>query len=117
MDQINDVRERRRDPGHLLGLGGTRDVEARARRAEWLSPGSLFIPLDILNSWRDEVLGVIPRVISDDPAYFRSRLQSKRPNALAAICRISSTDMIVASETYQRACAADLGEMFALCSP
>jgi alanine dehydrogenase len=110
-------------------------------RAEWLSPGSLFIPLDILNSWRDEVLSIVSRVVSDDPANFRSRLQSKRPNALAAIkssvalqavltgsaaksgptersfvaiCGIASTDVIVASEIYRRACAANLGEMFAL---
>ena len=113
----------------------------RPVRAEWLSPGSVFIPLDILNSWRDEVLSVVSRVVSDDPANFRSRLQSKRPNALAAIkssvalqavlagsaaksgptersfvviCGIASTDVIVASEIYRRACAANLGEMFAL---
>jgi len=113
----------------------------RPVRAEWLSPGSLLIPLDILNSWRDEVLGVVSRVVSDDPANFRSRLQGKRPNALAAIktsvalqallagsaakakpgersfasiCGIASTDMIVASEIYRRACAAGLGQMFAM---
>jgi alanine dehydrogenase len=113
----------------------------RPVRAEWLSPGSVFIPLDILNSWRDEVLSVVSRVVSDDPANFRSRLQSKRPNALAAIkssvalqavlagsapksgptersfvaiCGIASTDVIVACEIYRRACAANLGQMFAL---
>jgi ornithine cyclodeaminase/alanine dehydrogenase-like protein (mu-crystallin family) len=83
----------------------------------------------------------VSRVVSDDPANFRSRLQSKRPNALATIkssvalqavlagsapksgpaersfaviCGIASTDVTVASEIYRRACAANLGEMFAL---
>ncbi|HEY2185452.1 MAG TPA: hypothetical protein VGH39_10705 [Xanthobacteraceae bacterium] len=113
----------------------------RPVHAGWLSPGSIFIPLDILNSWRDDVLTVATRVVSDDPAGFASRLQEKRPGALASIkasvslqgilagsvpkakpgertfaviCGIASTDVIVACEIYRRACAAGRGQMFAM---
>jgi alanine dehydrogenase len=113
----------------------------RPVRAQWLSPGSIFIPLDILNSWGDDVIAAATRVVSDDPANFTSRLQARRPDALAAIkanvslqevvagsapkaqggertfaviCGIASTDVIVAWEIYRRACAAGLGQIFAM---
>jgi hypothetical protein len=34
--------------------------------------------------------------------------------SFAVICGIASTDVIVASEIYRRACAANLAQMFAL---
>jgi hypothetical protein len=43
------------------------DTSRHLRRG--LSPGSVFIPLDILNSWRDEVLSVVSRVKESDRGF------------------------------------------------
>jgi hypothetical protein len=40
-------------------------------------------------------------------------LAPRAERSFAVICGIASTAMIVASEIYRRACAADLGPMFA----
>ena len=39
-----------------------------------LAPGSLLIPLDIVNSWQDSVLSSIDRVAADNPANFAAQI-------------------------------------------
>ena len=104
-----------------------------------LTPGTLFIPLDIVNSWQDSVLPAIDRVAADNPANFAAQVQGKRASAFAglkqairtqeavagraaratgsermliAVCGIASTDVVVGWEIYRRACAANVGLEF-----
>ena len=101
-----------------------------------LAPGSLFVPLDIVNSWQDDVLSCIDRVFADNPSHFSPQVEMKRPAAFAAlgpvgrtqdivagkaarnsasertvviVCGIASTDVVIAWEVYRRAIAANLG--------
>jgi len=104
-----------------------------------LTPGTLFIPLDIVNSWQDSVLLAVDRVAADNPANFAAQVQGKRASAFAglkqtirtqeavagrtaratasermliAVCGIASTDVVVGWEIYRRACAANVGLEF-----
>jgi alanine dehydrogenase len=106
---------------------------------EALTPGTLFIPLDLVNSWRDDVLQAADRVVADNPAHFCARVQASRATAfpvlkapvriqdlvvgkspraspsdrsLVAVCGIASTDVLVGWEIYRRACAANVGLEF-----
>jgi alanine dehydrogenase len=103
------------------------------------TPGQLLIPLDLVNSWQDDVLACADRVAADNPAHFSAQVQAKRQNAsfrlkapvriqdlvvgksprasasdrsMIAVCGIASTDVVVGWEIYRRACAADVGLKF-----
>lgn len=104
-----------------------------------LAPGSLLIPLDIVNSWQDSVLSSIDRVAADNPTNFAAQVEGKRATAypalkaasrtqdvvagkvsrssasdrnLIAVCGIASTDVVVGWEIYRRARAANVGLEF-----
>ncbi len=106
-----------------------------------LAPGSVFIPLDIVNSWQDDVLTSADRVAADDPGNFAAQVQAKRASAFqarkeavrtqdivaaqsmrtagsdrsfVAVCGIASTDVVVGWEIYRRASAANIGFEFDL---
>lgn len=105
-------------------------------KGEALTPGTLLIPLDLVNSWQDNVLQVVDRVVADNPEHFAAQIQAKRaaafsvlkvstkiqdmivgksPRASAsdrsvvAVCGIASTDVVVGWEIYRRARAAHVG--------
>ena len=107
--------------------------------ADALTPGTLFIPLDLVNSWQDNVLAAIDRVAADNPTHFAAQVQSRRApafpllkhptsiqdvvagksprvsssqRALIAVCGIASTDVVVGWEIYRRARAANVGLEF-----
>jgi ornithine cyclodeaminase/alanine dehydrogenase-like protein (mu-crystallin family) len=107
--------------------------------AEAFMPGTLLIPLDIVNSWRDDVLLSADRVAADNPAHFVAQVQArsatvfpvlksivriqdlvvgKVPRASASdrnvigVCGIASTDVVVGWEIYRRAHAANVGLEF-----
>ncbi|HEY7242646.1 MAG TPA: hypothetical protein VH678_02035 [Xanthobacteraceae bacterium] len=107
--------------------------------AEAFTPGTLLIPLDLMNSWDDDVLRSADRIIADNPAHFSAQVQARRPSALPArkppvrtqelvagrlprasasdrtliaVCGIASTDVVVGKEIYRRACAGNVGLEF-----
>jgi len=109
--------------------------------ASALQPGTLLIPLDLVSAWEDEVLALADRIAADNPEDFCTRIKTRRPAALAglrppvrvqdvvvgsspralpsertliAICGIASTDIVVASAIYRRACAENVGMLFDL---
>ena len=107
---------------------------------EALAPGTLLIPLDLVNSWQDDVLLVGRSGGCRQPCAFLrsspsqagngvSRAQGSRsgsriswlgksPRAsasdrkLIAVCGIASTDVVVGWEIYRRARAANIGLEF-----
>lgn len=106
---------------------------------EAFAPGMLFIPLDLVNSWQDDVLSSVDRVAADNPANFADQVQAKRATAfpalkksvriqdivvgklprssasdrsIVAVCGIASTDVVVGWEIYRRALAAGAGLEF-----
>ena len=106
---------------------------------EALTPGTLLIPLDLVNSWQDDVLLAADRVAADNPDDFSAQVQGKRATAfpalkpvdriqdlvagksprasasdrnLVAVCGIASTDVVVGWEIYRRASAANVGLEF-----
>lgn len=110
--------------------------DLRPVSGEALAPGAVFIPLDVVNSWRDDVLSCADRLFADNPANFSAQVEGKRASAfpslkpvartqdlvagrlprasslernLVAVCGIASTDVVVGWEIYRRACAANLG--------
>ena len=108
---------------------------------EALAPGTLLIPLDLVNSWQDNVLFSADRVAADNPDNFAAQVKAKRTTAfpalrpavriqdlvvgksprastsdrtVVAVCGIASTDVMVGWEIYRRARAANVGLEFAL---
>jgi ornithine cyclodeaminase/alanine dehydrogenase-like protein (mu-crystallin family) len=106
---------------------------------EALTPGTLLIPLDLVNSWHDDVLLSADRVAADNPAHFSAQVHARRGNAfpvlkasvsiqdvvagksprasvsdrsVIAVCGIASTDVVVGWEIYRRAKAANIGLEF-----
>jgi alanine dehydrogenase len=106
---------------------------------EAFTPGTLLIPLDLVNSWDDDVLSSADRVAADNPEHFSVQVQARRatpfpvlkasvriqdivlgksPRASAsdrsviAVCGIASTDVVVGWEIYRRAKAANIGLEF-----
>jgi alanine dehydrogenase len=106
---------------------------------EALTPGTLLIPLDLVNSWQDNVLLLADRVAADNPDNFAAQVKAKRPTAfpalkpavriqdlvagksarasasdrtVVAVCGIASTDVMVGWEIYRRARAANVGLEF-----
>jgi ornithine cyclodeaminase/alanine dehydrogenase-like protein (mu-crystallin family) len=106
---------------------------------EAFTPGTLLIPLDLVNSWQDDILAAADRVAADNPAHFSAQVQARRANAsfglkppvriqdfvvgklprasgsdriIIAVCGIASTDVVVGWEIYRRACAANIGLEF-----
>ena len=104
-----------------------------------IAPGALLIPLDLVNSWRDDVLATVDSIAADNPAHFAAQVEAKRaaafpalkqavriqdlvagksPRASAsdrsfvAVCGIASTDVVVGWEIYRRARAANVGLEF-----
>ena len=114
--------------------------DVRPVTGEALTPGTLLIPLDLVNSWQDNVLLAADRVAADNPgAFFRSsprqasngvsRAQGRRSGSRIssqenrrglrrqietsiAVCGIASTDVVVGWEIYRRASAANIGLEF-----
>jgi ornithine cyclodeaminase/alanine dehydrogenase-like protein (mu-crystallin family) len=112
----------------------------RPIHGEWLSAGSIFIPLDIVNAWSGSVLRDATRIVADNPAHFLSQVRHRRPDAfreddrvdrlqaivagrggaaaapdgriLVAVCGIASTDVVIGWEIYRRATAAGVGQPF-----
>ncbi|MFZ1088586.1 MAG: hypothetical protein WAN75_04845 [Xanthobacteraceae bacterium] len=107
--------------------------------AEAFTPGTLLIPLDLVNSWQDDVLACADRVVADNPAHFSAQVEARRTNAssrlkppvriqdlvvgklprgtasdrsFVAVCGIASTDVVVGWEIYRRACTANVGLEF-----
>ncbi len=116
-------------------------ADVRPVRGEILGPQTLFIPLDLTNSWDDAVMQKAERVVADNPGHFSTRVQSARGSrfpALAhidrlqdlvsgrtergtldqrtvvAICGIASTDMVLGWDIYRRALKAGIGHKFDL---
>ena len=106
---------------------------------EALAPGTLLIPLDLVNSWQDNVLLSADRVAADNPDNFAAQVKAKRTTAfpalrpavriqdlvvgksprastsdrtVVAVCGIASTDVMVGWEIYRRARAANVGLEF-----
>jgi ornithine cyclodeaminase/alanine dehydrogenase-like protein (mu-crystallin family) len=113
--------------------------EVRPVTGDALMPGAIFVPLDIVNSWQDNVLLSVDRIAADNPENFAAQVQGKRASAfpglkapirtqdavagrsprasssertLVAVCGIASTDVVVGWEIYRRACAASIGFEF-----
>ena len=111
----------------------------RPVHGEWLSPGALFIPLDLINSWEDGLLRGIPRIVADNPAHFFKQVKERLAGAyrdsdradrlqdivagrggaadadspaLVAICGIASTDVVIGWDIYRRATAQGAGQIF-----
>lgn len=116
---------------------------ARPVRGDVLGPRTLFIPLDLTNSWDDAVVQKAERVVADNPSHFSTRVQSRGGScfrALAhidrlqdfvsgqikgskldertvvAICGIASTDLVLAWDIYRRALKTGIGIKFDLMS-
>jgi alanine dehydrogenase len=106
---------------------------------EAFKPGTLFIPLDLVNSWQDNVLLLADRVAADNPAHFSAQVEAKRATgfpalkkpvriqdivvgkglrasasdrSVVAVCGIASTDVVVGWDIYRRARAARVGLEF-----
>ncbi|CAM5518990.1 hypothetical protein [Eoetvoesiella caeni] len=107
--------------------------------AQWLLPDSVFIPLDLANSWQADVLPQAARVVADNPEFLQKLLNKHRPEladvrprtvpfqqlaldgipagqrkgmTFLAVCGIASTDVMLGWEVYRRACKANRGVMF-----
>jgi alanine dehydrogenase len=107
--------------------------------ADSIKPGTIFILLDLVNSWEDDVLLSADQVITDNPEHFSARVgarngksfpalqASKRIQDLVvgklsstssenrifvAVCGIASIDVVVAWEIYRRALAQGIGREF-----
>lgn len=105
-------------------------------------PGAVYIPLDLLNAWQDNVLTPDTVVVADSPAFLHQLVRTHRPglegqvkNAVAyqditldsawsledpqalkfiAVCGIASTDVLIGWEIYRRACERGLGTLYEL---
>ena len=113
--------------------------EMRPVTGDALSPGALYVPLDVVNAWNDDVLAATDRVVADNPEHFSAQVQRQRASAfprlkppvrtqdlvvgkapraaatertLIGVCGIASTDVVVGWEIYRRACAAKVGLEF-----
>lgn len=103
------------------------------------TPGTAFIPLDVVNSWSDDVLQMADRVVADDPPHFAKQVRarssqdfpamrapvltqdlvmgktaraSETDRNIVAVCGIASTDVVIGWEIYRRALAANVGVDF-----
>ncbi|GEM_PF-958631 len=107
----------------------------RPLKAAHFKPGAVFIPLDLVHAWQDDVLLQASDLMTDSVEYLRRLLQKHRPEvahaidqrqtveqdvasgpAVVAVCGIASTDVILAWEVYRRACRAGLGVEFDICA-
>lgn len=115
--------------------------EAKPVRGDVLGPRTLFIPLDLINSWDDAVMEKAERVVADNPSHFSARVQGGRNRSytaldsieriqdlvsgrarkpkpgkrtVVAVCGIASTDLVLAWDLYQRALQAGAGTEFDL---
>jgi ornithine cyclodeaminase/alanine dehydrogenase-like protein (mu-crystallin family) len=114
-------------------------AESKPVIGDAFTPGTLFIPLDIVNSWEDSVLRSADRIAADNPAHFAAQINARgATNVLAVesitriqdlvvgksarasstdrsvigVCGIASTDVVVGWEIYRRASAAGIGLEF-----
>src|SRR5262249_42630514 len=53
--------------------------------ADAFAAGTVLIPLDLLNSWQDDVLALADRVLADNPAHFSAQVESRRASALGGL--------------------------------
>lgn len=115
--------------------------DARPVHGDALQPGSLFIPLDVTNSWDDTVMERADRIVTDNQGDFSARIHNRRGRSFAvlanvdliqdlvvgrveksrpgervvvAVCGIASTDLVLAWEVYQRALKKNVGNKFDL---
>jgi alanine dehydrogenase len=113
--------------------------DVRPITGDALSRGTLYIPLDVVNAWADDVLRATDRVIADNPEHFSAQVRGRRASAfpafkspvrtqdlvvgkapraaasertLIAVCGIASTDVVVGWEIFRRARAANVGLEF-----
>jgi alanine dehydrogenase len=137
---VDDVREA--VEGLDVVVSSTPPTAARTVQGEWLRPGSVFIPLDLTNSWSENALKSASRIVSDNPQHFLLQVKNRRPEAFSksaradglqeivagrgkgaasqartfvAICGIASTDVLIGWEIYRRAKAAGAGQAFKMC--
>jgi ornithine cyclodeaminase/alanine dehydrogenase-like protein (mu-crystallin family) len=114
-------------------------TDVKPVRGEAFTPGTLLIPLDLMNSWQDDVLRSADWVVADNPDHFAAQVKARRTTAfpalkpavriqdlvaeksprdsasgriLIAVCGIASTDVVVGWEIYRRARAANVGLEF-----
>ncbi len=59
--------------------------EAKPVRGDVLGLQTLFIPLDLINSWDDAVMERAERVVADNPSHFSARVQSGRSRSYPAL--------------------------------
>jgi ornithine cyclodeaminase/alanine dehydrogenase-like protein (mu-crystallin family) len=111
-------------------------------RGEWLSPGTVMVPLDVTGAWDDDLYNSVERIVVDHRENLQKALGRYRPNlsaddarmisiddivlgksrarateeerVLAFMTGIGSVDMTIAWEIYRRARQAGLGTHFAL---
>jgi ornithine cyclodeaminase/alanine dehydrogenase-like protein (mu-crystallin family) len=113
--------------------------DVRPITGDALSPGTLYVPLDVVNAWDDDVLTATDRVVADNPEHFSAQVRGRRASAfhalkspvrtqdlvvekaprasatertLIAVCGIASTDVVVGWEIFRRARAANVGLEF-----
>jgi alanine dehydrogenase len=117
--------------------------DAKPVHGDVLGPRTLFIPLDLTNSWDDTVMQNAERVVADNPGDFSTRVQRRRGSSFSvlaridrlqhlvsgqterskpdkrtvvAICGIASTDLVLAWDIYRRALKTGIGVKFDLFS-
>lgn len=115
--------------------------EAQPVSPACLKPGSFFVPLDLMNSWQDDVLQATNRIVADNPQNLADLLAKARPDANGAVgkiarlqeavagradksarrdrtfvgvCGIASTDVVIGWEIYRRAVRAGIGTSFGM---
>jgi Predicted ornithine cyclodeaminase, mu-crystallin homolog len=111
-------------------------------KAEWWTPGTLMVPLDVTGAWDDQTYAVADRLACDHRANLERALARYRPGilidesrlqsmqeviagrapgrlsssdrTLAFITGIGSIDVAVAQEVYRRAVQAGIGTRFSM---
>jgi ornithine cyclodeaminase/alanine dehydrogenase-like protein (mu-crystallin family) len=114
-------------------------TESKPITGDAFSAGTTYIPLDLVNAWRDDVLSAATRVVADNPPHFAKQVRARSVDTfpallnaeksqdlvagraqrsslsdrnVVAVCGIASTDVVVGWEIYRRACAQKVGFEF-----
>lgn len=137
---VDDVRDAVQ--GMDIVVSSVPKLEKHPVRAEWWTPGTLMIPLDVTGAWDDDTYRLADRLVCDHHENLKRALERYRPNlvldnsrllmlqdqigretnegrtltdrTLAFITGIGSLDMTVAWDIYRRAQEKGLGSRFAL---
>lgn len=78
-------------------------LEQHPVRGEWLSPGTVMIPLDVTGSWDDGLYNTVDTIICDHRDNLHAALTRYRPNLAIDESRFVSVDAIVTKEKKARA--------------